>query len=89
MLFRSLVEPRISHFESDGIPVTLVELEGTYARGAGMGPGDDARTDRTLLAAVIEAPEGNLFAQLYGPTAVVDAARPAMDDFLAGLQVTD
>jgi hypothetical protein len=84
-----LVEPRISRFESNGMPITLVELEGTYARSVGMGPGEEAKRERTLLAAIIESPKGSLFAQLFGPTPAVDAARPGLEDFLAGIRVAE
>jgi len=59
---------------------TLAEFEGAYARGVGLGPGTgDAEPDQALVAAVVETPRGNLFLQLFGDRAAVEAAR---EDFL-------
>lgn len=79
------VEPRIEPLETP-LPATLVELQGNYARGIGMGPVGDPLPDRMLLAAVVETPAGTLYPQLHGPTALVAAQRAAFIDFITGLQ---
>ena len=79
-------EPVITTSKAGDLPVTLVELRGSYARSVGMGQGVDAQPDQTLLAGIVETPKGNLFAQLHGPTATVAPARPAFEAFLAGLR---
>ena len=79
------VEPEIT--ELDGaFPATLVELSGSYARGVGMGPTGDAQADRTLLAALVETPEGTLFPQLHGPADLVAAQRDGFVTFVEGLR---
>jgi|PlaIllAssembly_1097288.scaffolds.fasta_scaffold451118_2 hypothetical protein len=80
------VEPRVTTSKAGELPVTLVELRGSYARSVGMGQRGDAQPDQTLLAAIVETPKGNLFAQLHGPTATVAPARAAFETFLAGLK---
>jgi len=80
------VEPVITTSKAGDVPVTLVELRGSYARSLGMGQGVDAQPDQTLLAAIVETPKGNLFAQLHGPTATVAPARGDFEAFLAGLE---
>lgn len=80
------VEPVIRTSMAGGLPVTLVELRGSYARSVGMGQRVDAQPDQTLLAAIVETPKGNLFVQLHGPTATVAAARADFEAFLAGLR---
>lgn len=80
------VEPQITTSKAGDLPVTLVELRGNYARSLGMGQGVEAQPDQTLLAAIVETPKGNLFAQLHGPTATVAPARAAFEAFLAGLR---
>ena len=80
------VEPVITASKAGDMPVTLVELRGSYARSLGMGQGADAQPDQTLLAAIVETPKGNLFAQLHGPTATVAPARGDFEAFLASLK---
>jgi len=80
------VEPVVTTSKAGDMPVTLVELRGSYARSLGMGQGVDAQPDQTLLAAIVETPKGNLFAQLHGPTATVAPARGDFEAFLAGLR---
>lgn len=46
--------PKISTGKSGETEVTLVELQGTYARGIDMGPTADAKPDQILLIAMVE-----------------------------------
>lgn len=80
------VEPQISKLEGAKIPATLVELEGSYARGVGIGPEGEALPERMLLAAVVESPKGNIYPQLHGPAAAVKAARAAFVAFVEGIE---
>jgi hypothetical protein len=79
------MEPRVSEFDVGGTPITLVELTGTYARGVGLGPTGEGVPDQTLLAAIIETADGTVFAQLFGPTETVNAARSGFENFLTGI----
>ncbi len=60
-------------------PVTWVELNGNYARGAGMGPQGPVLPDYTLLAAIVETPKGSITFHLYGPKTVVAQSRKAYE----------
>ena len=80
------VEPVVTASRAGDMPVTLVELRGSYARSLGMGQRVEPQPDQTLLAAIVETPNGNLFAQLHGPTATVAPARGDFEAFLAGLR---
>lgn len=80
------VAPKTQVLSANGMPVTTVELNGSYARGMGSGPQGDARLNQTLLVAVIEAPEGNLTLQLYGPRATVDAHRKGFEAMWRGMK---
>ena len=73
------VAPKISTEKSGDTEVTLVELQGTYARGAGMGKADAAKPDQTLLIAMVETSAGRITLQIYGPSKTVSAQR---DNFL-------
>lgn len=80
------VEPEISRFEASGMPVTVVELTGTYTRGVGTGAAGPARSEQTLVAAVLESDRGSLFIQLHGPRATVALHREVFADFLRSLR---
>lgn len=69
------VTPKISASKSADIAVTLVELQGNYARGVGMGPAGDAKPDQTLLVALVETSIGRITLQTYGPSKTIAAQR--------------
>jgi len=79
----SAVRPRSETFRAGGLPTTLVEFAGTYARALG-GASAAPRADQALLAAVVEAPEGNVIFQLHGDRATVEANRRAFVDMVKG-----
>lgn len=79
------VTPVIEPLRAD-LPATLVQLQGSYARGVGVGPGDDALPDRMLLAGVVETAEGNLYPQMHGPAAVVAVHKPDFVAFIKGIR---
>lgn len=65
------VQPQISKFEVDGIPVTLVELEGSWMKmGANW-----YTPDQLFVTAVLELPQGNVFVRFAGQTDTVLANR--------------
>lgn len=68
------------------MPVIWAELNGSYARGVGMGQESAAKPNQTLLAAVVETPQGNITFHLYGPKASVDSARKAFEAMVNGLK---
>jgi hypothetical protein len=76
------VEPKVEEFESDGLPVTLVELAGKY-RNQGAGWYTD---DQILLGAIVERSSGNIFIRFVGDAATVDANREAFKEMLKGLR---
>lgn len=83
---RRSVKPVVRRYKVGRLPVTSVELNGTYARGIGMGPQTTPLPDQTLLATIVETPKGNLTFQLWGPRATVAAHRSAHDEMIAGLK---
>jgi len=82
------VEPITTPLKGD-FPATLVELEGSYARGMGMGQSGEVLPNRMLLAAVVESPKGNLYPQLHGSAAVVKGLRNAFVAFVEGIASDD
>lgn len=69
------VVPKVSTESNGGLQVTLVELQGTYARGVGMGPTGGAKPNQTLLVAMVETAVGRITLQMYGPSKTISAQR--------------
>lgn len=80
------VTPQIGSLNVAGMKTTTVELNGTYARGAGMGQQIAGRPNQTLLVAIIETPEGNVTFQLHGDRQTVDAHRKSFDAMVRGFK---
>lgn len=68
-----------------GMPVTRVEVGGTYDGGMAMLGSGKALTDYRLLGAIVETPGGAWFFKLTGPAATIEAQRGAFDAFVASL----
>jgi len=83
------VDPQVESFEVSGMPVTLVALTGDYARGVGVGPTGEFRSEQTLIAAIVGTPRGNLFVQLHGPVETVSVQRDAYLRFIRSIQSSD
>jgi hypothetical protein len=77
------VSPKGETFSVGALPTTLVELSGSYARGVG-GINSAPKPDQILLAAIVEAPEGNVIFQLHGDRATVEANRRAFVEMVRG-----
>ena len=82
------VQPEIHQLRASDPKVTLVELQGNYARGMGMGTDNSIKPDQILLAAVVETARGNAFIQLWGPASTVSSARDEYLSFLKNLKVS-
>ncbi|MBI2313737.1 MAG: hypothetical protein HYU77_14650 [Betaproteobacteria bacterium] len=80
------VKPVVNKFKVSGMQVTSVELNGTYARGVGMGPQGAGLPNHTLLAQVVETAKGNLTFHLWGPKATVASHRAGFEAMVKGLK---
>lgn len=82
----SPVPEKITRDSSGTFPITVAEYTGTYARGIGAGDASQAKPGQTLVAAIVETPQGTLFVQLFGPAAAVAKQREAAVRFVKGLK---
>lgn len=80
------VSPKISSSQSGDMTVTLVELQGTYARGVGMGPAGEAKPNQTLLVALVETAVGRITLQTYGPSKTIAAQRDSFIKLAKGFR---
>jgi hypothetical protein len=84
--FEGTPKPTRSLKTVNGLPLTLVQIAGTYlAPGGPMMQSQGKKPDYRLLAAIVEAPGGLIFFKLTGPAATVGAAQADFDGLLASL----
>ncbi len=76
---------KTTHADHDGLKITRFETRGVYTDTMRAGP---AKTvdDATMLAAIVEGPNGKLHVKLVGPSSVVAAAAANFDAFLASMK---
>jgi len=78
---------RTTKLDVDGLPVTRVEVTGTYT--ASMGPMGGAKSNKEnhqLLGAIVEGPEGAVFFKMTGPRETVGAARADFDAMIKSVR---
>ena len=80
----NLIEPIVETFEVDGMPVTVVELAGSWMKmGAAW-----YTPDQLFLSVIVESPVGNIFIRFAGETATVEANRDDFRRMIDGLRKT-
>jgi hypothetical protein len=77
---------KTSQTDVNGIPVTLVEIKGTYQSSPMMGGSIDPKPGHMLLAAIAEGPDANWFFRLTGPEATVESNREVFDSVIGSLR---
>ena len=91
--FKEGPEPLINNRKVSGMDVSIVQIDGTYLyKARPMDPGETAqeRPDYRVLAAIVQAPKGQVFFKSFGPrstmekwqegvTDMVDSFRPAQE----------
>jgi hypothetical protein len=75
------VQPTVNQGFVNNMAVTRVELNGSYSRGASMGPDQSAlKANQTLLAAIITTPvQGNVTLHFFGSQEAVKKHRKAFE----------
>ena len=76
----------VTKTERDGLKITRLEVSGTYSGAMGGGAAPAEATPSTMLAAVVEAPGGNVMLKLVGSTEMVVAAEEQFDALLASMK---
>ncbi len=79
-------EAKITHKQSHGVPLTIVDVSGVYNNS--MGPNSPAPSKQSyrLLGAVAEAGNGPWFFKLTGPAKTVAKWEPSFQSFLDTIQ---
>jgi hypothetical protein len=68
------------------IPVTLVEVSGTYVGGMGSGPAGAPKPDHALLGAIAEGPDAPWFFRATGPRATLDAQKTNFEGMIRSIK---
>lgn len=74
----------ITRGEAGGLPVTFVDVTGSFS---GMRGSEATVTEESqrMLGAIVEGPEGLVFFKLIGPSDVVGSAASAFDEMIASV----
>lgn len=81
----SPAQPRTSEIKVGPIPVTMVEIRGTFAGGMGSAPTGGPKENYMLLGAVAKGPDANWFFKFIGPAQTVEAHRAAFQSMIKTL----
>jgi hypothetical protein len=84
--FQSASEPVRTKATVNGLALTSLDVSGTYV--AEVRPGSAERHNKPgfrMRATVVETPKGPYFIKLTGPTATINGASAAFDQFLKSL----
>jgi hypothetical protein len=85
--FEGTPKPQRAAATVAGLPVTRVQLAGTYlAPGGAMMQSTGKRPGYRLLGAIVEAPQGNVFFKLTGPATTITAAQAGFDALVASIR---
>lgn len=85
--FESGAKPQTGKKTVNGLPVTTIDLSGTYLASAGpMSPTKTSKPGYRLLGAIVEGPQGGVFFKFTGPAKTVAAGQAAFDKMLAAIR---
>ena len=80
-------EPKQKKETINELPVTTVDVSGTYKGGGPMiGQPSMSKTGHRLLGAIVEGPEGDVFFKLTGPVKTVAAAENEFQEMLKSVK---
>ena len=78
---------KVARKDVHGIPVTIVDVSGTFGGGMGpMGQSEAPKTNYRMLGAVAEAGNGPWFFKLTGPARTVGKWEPSFETFVDSIQ---
>ncbi len=84
-----VTHPQVSERDVNGIPLTIVDVRGTYHQAQGpMMAQTTAKENYRMLAAVAEGPVGPSFFKLTGPQPTVDHFEESFNAFLDTLRTS-
>jgi hypothetical protein len=82
-------QAKIDRKEFNGVPVTVVDVEGQYTNSSmgSMGGSQQPKPDYRMLAAIVETSGGPWFFKLTGPTRTVEKWEQSFETFLRTVRI--
>jgi hypothetical protein len=80
---------KVSTWNTNGVEITSMDLEGTYTGGGPAMGMQEPQADYRMLAAIADGPEGLVFFKLVGPKRTVVEAAPEFQFVVASVEKTD
>jgi hypothetical protein len=85
--FETTAKPQTAKKTVAGLPVTTIDLSGTYLASAGpMSPTKTSKPGYRLLGGIVEGPQGAVFFKFTGPVKTVAANQAAFDKLLSSVR---
>ncbi len=78
-------EPKPRQIKVGDVPVTMVEITGTYVGGMGAGPTGD-RPNSMLLGAIAQGPDAMWFFRAIGPQKTLERERQAFEKMIRSIR---
>ena len=82
----SPVSAKTREIKVGDVPVTMVDLAGTYVGGMGGGPAGPPKPDQALLGAIAEGPDAMWFFRATGPRTTLEAQRTAFEGMIRSIR---
>jgi len=79
-------DAKITHKTSNGIPLTIVDVSGTYSSSMGMMQQGGPKPGIRMLGVIAESGNGPWFIKLTGPERTVAKWKPSFDSFLDSIR---
>lgn len=83
---KPVTDARTREIKVGDVPVTMVEVAGTYVGGMGGAPTNGDRPNYMLLGAIADGPDAKWFFRATGPRATLEAQRGAFDTMIRSIK---
>ncbi len=79
-------EPKPQQIKAGDVPVTIVDIRGTYVGGMGAGPSGGDKPNSMLLGAIAQGPDAFWFFRAIGPQKTLERERPAFEKMIRSIR---
>jgi hypothetical protein len=83
---KSAPTPKTREIKVGDIPVTMVEIKGTYVGGMGSAPSGSEQGKAMLLGAIAEGPDARWFFRAIGPQTTLEPQRASFEKMIKSLK---
>ena len=83
---KPVTDARTREIKVGDIPVTTLEVAGTYVGGMGSAPASGERPNYMMLGAIADGPDAKWFFRATGPRATLEPQRAAFDRMIRSIK---